>query len=108
MLRGGIFLHYHDNTKAINLFAYTFRLDKEYFAVLQHGPEMVVSNTYEIKNVIDKAGSGDCFMAGLIYGLTKGNAEDDIINFAAAAAVGKLGEKGDSSKQTIEQVKARM
>ena len=105
---GKSMLQLHKQYPKAESFAYTFRLDKEYFAVLQHGPEMVVSNTYEIRNVIDKAGSGDCFMAGLIYGLTKGNAEDDIINFAAAAAVGKLGEKGDSSKQTIEQVKARM
>ena len=69
---------------------------------------MAVSKTYEIKNVTDKAGSGDCFMGGLIYGLTNNAPADEIINFAASAAVGKLSEKGDSTKQTIEQVKARM
>ena len=69
---------------------------------------MAVSKTFEIKNVVDKAGSGDCFMGGLIYGFTNKNSTDEIINFAASAAVGKLSEKGDSTKQTIEQVKARM
>jgi 2-dehydro-3-deoxygluconokinase len=89
-------------------FAYTFRLDKEYFGVLQHGPKMAVSKTFEIKNVVDKAGSGDCFMGGLIYGLNNDHTADEIINFAASAAVGKLAEEGDSTKQTIEQVKERM
>jgi 2-dehydro-3-deoxygluconokinase len=69
---------------------------------------MAVSKTFEIKNVADKAGSGDCFMGGLIYGLSNNNFADEIINFAAAAAVGKLSEKGDSTKQTIEQVKEIM
>jgi len=105
---GKSMLQLHKQYPLAEAFAYTFRLDKEYFAVLQHGGEMVVSKSFEIKNVIDKAGSGDCFMAGLIYGLTKDNAKEDVVNFAASAAVGKLGEKGDSSKQTIEQVKARM
>lgn len=105
---GKSMLQLHKQYPKAETFAYTFRLEKHYFAVLQHGPKMVVSKTYEIKNVIDKAGSGDCFMGGLIYGLTEDHSADETINFAASAAVGKLGEKGDSSKQTIEQVKARM
>jgi 2-dehydro-3-deoxygluconokinase len=105
---GKSMLQLHKQFPKAEAFAYTFRLEKEYFGVLQHGPKMAVSKTYEIKNVIDKAGSGDCFMGGLIYGLINDHSTDDTINFAAAAAVGKLSEKGDSSKQTIEQVKARM
>ena len=69
---------------------------------------MSVSKTFPISNVVDKAGSGDCFMGGLIYGLINDHSPDATINFASSAAVGKLGEKGDSSKQTIEQVKARI
>ncbi|HEU4859464.1 MAG TPA: sugar kinase [Chitinophagaceae bacterium] len=105
---GKSMLQLHRQYPKAEAFAYTFRLDKEYFGVLQHGPEMAVSKTLEIKNVVDKAGSGDCFMGGLIYGLTNNHKADDIINFAASAAVGKLGEEGDSTKQTIEQVKQRM
>jgi len=105
---GKSMLQLHKQYPKAETFAYTFRLDKEYFGVLQHGPNMAVSKTFEIKNVVDKAGSGDCFMGGLIYGLTNDHLPDEIINFAAAAAVGKLSEKGDSTKQTLEQVKARM
>ena len=47
-------------------------------------------------------------MGGLIYGLINKHDIQDIINFAAAAAVGKLQEKGDTTKQTIEQVKTRL
>ena len=105
---GKSMLQLHKAFSRAQTFAYTFRLDKEYFGVLQHGSKMAVSKTFEIKKVVDKAGSGDCFMGGLIYGLTNDHSADEIINFAAAAAVGKLSEKGDSTKQTIEQVKARM
>ena len=58
--------------------------------------------------VVDKVGSGDCFMAGLIYGMYHQNKPVEIINYAAAAAVGKLQEVGDATRQTIEQVKARL
>jgi 2-dehydro-3-deoxygluconokinase len=105
---GKSMLQLHKQYQRAEAFAYTFRLDKEYFAVLQQGPKMTVSKTFEIKNVVDKAGSGDCFMGGLIYGFINDNSEDDIINFAASAAAGKLGERGDSTKQTIEQIKKRI
>ena len=105
---GKSMLQLHKQYPKAETFAYTFRLEKEYFAILQHGPKMAISKTFEIRNVIDKAGSGDCFMGGLIYGLSNGHLPDEIINFAASAAVGKLAEKGDSTKQTIEQVKARV
>jgi 2-dehydro-3-deoxygluconokinase len=105
---GKSMLQLHKQFPKAEAFAYTFRLDKEYFGVLQHGPKMAVSKTFEIKNVVDKAGSGDCFMGGLIYGLSNDSPPDEIIDFAAAAAVGKLSEKGDSTRQTIEQVKKIM
>lgn len=105
---GKSMLQLHSQYPKAEAFAYTFRLEKEYFAVLQHGAKMAVSKTFEIRNVADKAGSGDCFMGGLIYGLTNDHTPDETINFAASAAVGKLAEEGDSTKQTIEQVKELM
>jgi 2-dehydro-3-deoxygluconokinase len=86
-------------------FAYTFRLDHEYFSILQHGGDRTVSNVYSIDEVKDKVGTGDCFMAGLIYGLYNQQPLKEIIDFASAAAVGKLYETGDSTNQHIEDVK---
>ena len=98
----------HQHFPKATCFAYTFRLDKNYWGVLQHGPEMSVSKHFRIDSVIDKVGSGDCFMAGLIYGLYHGHSTKDIINYAAAAAFGKLQELGDATRQTVAQVKARI
>ena len=81
---------------------------KKIIGVLQHGHEMAVSKHFKIDTVVDKVGSGDCFMAGLIYGLYYGQKPKDIINYAAAAAFGKLREFGDATRQTVDQVKARI
>lgn len=85
--------------------AFTLRLGDKYLAALGHHGAGYLSSTYGIHTVVDKVGSGDCFMAGLIYGLSTGMEPQDIINFAAGAAVGKLGEEGDATKQTVEDVK---
>lgn len=88
-------------------FAYTFRLEKDYWAYYNDGQSVATSQVYNIEQIVDKVGSGDCFMGGLIYGITHHNPAAEIVNFAASAAVGKLSEIGDASQQTIEQVKAR-
>lgn len=89
---------------SINTMAYTFRLTDNYFAILQSGKQNTVSKTYNLHTVIDKAGSGDCFMGGLIYGLLHQHQPKQIINYAAAAAVGKMNEKGDTTSQTTHDV----
>ncbi len=82
-------------------FAYTFRLQSDYWAVLQHGGESVVSRRFALGEVTDGVGSGDCFMAGLIYGLYNQHPVQEIIDFAATAAVGKLQEEGDATDQNL-------
>lgn len=89
--------------------ANTFRFDKgangiRYYAALYSGNELYTSPEFECDQIIDKVGSGDCFMAGLIYGLYHQYQPQDIINFAAAAAFGKLQEMGDTTNQTTNQV----
>lgn len=101
---GKSMLAIHHAYPKVMTMAYTFRLDEMYFAVLQHGPSMAVSKEFPLLNIVDKVGSGDCFMGGLIYGLYNQHAPQAIIDFAAAAAVGKMGEKGDATNQTIESV----
>ncbi|WP_153800731.1 sugar kinase [Foetidibacter luteolus] len=91
-----------------SLVANTFRFDAgegiHYFAALNNAGEQFVSPEFNSPKVLDKAGSGDCFMAGLLYGLYHNNALQDIVNFAAAATFGKLHEKGDTSSQTVQDV----
>lgn len=89
----------------VNTVAYTFRLEENYFGVLQKSNGMKISKTFPLENVVDKVGSGDCFMAGLIYGLHNQHLPQETIDFAAAAAVGKMMEKGDATHQTIQSVK---
>jgi 2-dehydro-3-deoxygluconokinase len=43
-------------------------------------------------------------MAGLLYGLYNEHQPQDIIDFAAAAAIGKLNEYGDATQQKLENV----
>jgi len=86
--------------------AFTFRLHNSYFAVLQQGKEMAVSKEFSLSNIVSKIGSGDCFMAGLIYGLHNKQQPKDIVDFAAAAAAGKMKEAGDATNQTVEQIKS--
>ncbi len=87
--------------------AFTFRLQKKYMAVIQHHQIMAVSKQFNIDTVVDKVGSGDCFMAGLIYGVHNNHNPQNSIDFAAAAAVGKLQEAGDATQQTIQEINNR-
>jgi len=89
--------------------ANTFRFDYqqegiEYYTTIFAENHLYISPHFKIAKVVDKVGSGDCFMAGLLYGLYKSHSPQDIINFAAAAAIGKLNEYGDATSQSVEDV----
>jgi 2-dehydro-3-deoxygluconokinase len=94
-------LQLHRQYKQATSFAYTFRLENNYWAVLQHGKEKAVSKQFTIGEVLDGVGSGDCFMAGLIYGLHNQHSAQETIDLAATAAVGKLLEQGDATNQNL-------
>ncbi|MFN2440206.1 MAG: PfkB family carbohydrate kinase, partial [Chitinophagaceae bacterium] len=95
----------HISYPKVSSIAYTFRLEKSYFGLLQHGPERAISKEFLLENIIDQVGSGDCFMGGLIYGLYNQHQPKEIIDFAAAAAVSKLYIKGDATTATVEEIK---
>lgn len=88
--------------------AYTFRLTEKYWACLHLATGFYQSKQYKVSETVDKAGSGDCFMAGLIYGHMHRMQPQEMIEFAAAAAVGKLLERGDATQQTVEMIKEKM
>lgn len=89
--------------------ANTFRFDKDqnsihYYATLYHGKKLAVSNEIHAEGIKDKIGSGDCFMGGLIYGFYNRMSPDEIVNFSAAAAVGKMYETSDATDQAVESI----
>jgi 2-dehydro-3-deoxygluconokinase len=90
--------------------ANTFRFDHEggikYYSTLYEDDNMQVSAEYTANNVVDRVGSGDCFMAGLIYGYYNQLSMANCLNFATAAAFEKLFIKGDATSLTAEQVKS--
>ena len=87
--------------------ANTFRFRNDegltYYATL-YKSDLAESKQFATEKVIDQVGSGDCFMAGLIYGIKQDYKPEMIINYAAAAAFGKLFEKGDSTVRSAESV----
>ena len=92
----------------LNTIAYTFRLTENYFGVLSNKNNFYTSPIYNSREVKNIVGTGDCFMAGILYGIQHKNTPEELINFAAAAAVGKLYELGDATEQSTEQIKNRM
>jgi 2-dehydro-3-deoxygluconokinase len=90
--------------------ANTFRFDGDennilYYTHLFNQGKHYQSADFSCKGVVDRSGSGDCFMAGLIYGLYNQNPSQEILDYATAAAFGKLQEYGDSTVQDIISVK---
>jgi 2-dehydro-3-deoxygluconokinase len=93
--------------------ACTFRFEEgeggiKYYGSLYSAHHWADSSVYFSEKVIDKVGTGDCFMAGLIYGLYKHLKESEIIQFAAAAGFGKFFEVGDATQQDINSIRKRI
>jgi len=89
--------------------ANTFRFDHNgilYYTTLYTNQQLFVSSVYTTNSVIDKVGSGDCYMAGLIYGFYNQQAPQDIVDFATAAAFQKLFIKGDATNKSVDDIKA--
>lgn len=90
--------------------ANTFRFDSDannllYYTSLNTISQQFHSPEFKTSGVVDRSGSGDCFMAGLIYGLYNKHTPQELLNYATAAAFGKLQEQGDATDQDILKVK---
>lgn len=88
--------------------AHTFRFDHEgainYYATLFRDGGLHVSREFNAATVTDKVGSGDCFMAGLIYGNCTGSTPQQTIDFCASAAFSKLFITGDATTATVADI----
>ncbi len=97
------------NFKKCKQVANTFRFDDRegvhYYSTLYTDQQLYLSKEYYSDAIVDKAGSGDCFMAGLIYSDYHKSSPQETIEFAAAAAFKKLLIAGDATTSSVEEIK---
>lgn len=75
-----------------------------YYTALYAGGKLYHSKEYLADRIVDKVGSGDCFMGGLIYGQYSGMGYQETLEFATAAAFQKLFISNDATNQRVEEI----
>ncbi|SER94082.1 sugar kinase [Pedobacter rhizosphaerae] len=92
--------------------ANTFRFDHgkgiRYYTAIYTEDQLTVSEEYVSEEILDKVGSGDCFMAGLIYGFYNHFPVKQTLNFATAAAYDKLYIASDATTSTVADIEKRI
>lgn len=89
--------------------ANTFRFDHgasgiQYYTTLYTQDELFISKEFVAEQIAGKVGSGDCFMAGLIYGFYKELQPQEIVDFATSAAFAKLFTESDFNTTTLAEI----
>jgi 2-dehydro-3-deoxygluconokinase len=96
------------NFPACEAVANTFRFDKgegiQYYTTLFTTNNLYISQEYNAEKITNKVGSGDCYMAGLIYGFYHGHSPQETVEFATAAAYYKLFITSDSTDMSAAQI----
>jgi len=75
-------------------------------AVLNNGSEILFSNKYDIRDIVDRVGTGDTFAAGLIYGINNLGSDRDALEFAVAASCLMHSIPGDLPLISIKEVES--
>jgi 2-dehydro-3-deoxygluconokinase len=75
-------------------------------AVLRDRSAFFRSRSYEITHIVDRLGGGDAFAAGLIYGLTAYENQQEALEFAVAASCLKHTIPGDFSRVGVDEIEA--
>ncbi|MGZ3764516.1 MAG: PfkB family carbohydrate kinase [Mucilaginibacter sp.] len=92
--------------------ANTFRFDGkgeiDYYATLYTGEQFYISNEFNASHIINKVGSGDCFMAGLIYGFYNDFDPQKTLEFAATAAFEKLFIESDVTNVSANEILTKL
>ena len=73
-------------------------------AVLNNRDEFLVSRKYDIRNIVDRVGTGDSFAAGLVYGLHALKSDREALEFAVAASCLKHSIPGDLPLLSLAEV----
>jgi len=80
-----------------------------YQGLIFDGQRLFTSKKYDLPDMLDRIGGGDAFMAGLVFGLQKSDADlQEVIEFATAAAAYKHYISGDFNLCTESEVRALM
>ena len=99
----------YPNCKAV---ANTFRFDGthniSYYAALYTGGKFYASGEFCATKIINKVGSGDCFMAGLIYGFYNNFDPKQTLEFATVAAFEKLFIESDTTNIPAAEILAKL
>jgi 2-dehydro-3-deoxygluconokinase len=95
---------------AMELLAMSFRETRDagsqlYSGVLIGGELLHFSAVHEFGNIVERIGSGDAFMAGLIHALVEGYPHPEAIEFAVAAGALKHSIPGEYAILTKEEIK---
>lgn len=75
-------------------------------AQLWDGRTLYVSREYDLTHIVDRVGTGDAYMAGLIYGWLEGKNDQQTLEFAIAACALKHSIPGDANLVTVAEVEA--
>jgi len=75
-------------------------------ACLHDGQHFLTSRRYDITHIVDRVGAGDCFAAGLIYGMLNELASQETLDFAVAASCLKHSIPGDFGRVSVAEVNA--
>ncbi|MGJ1391348.1 PfkB family carbohydrate kinase [Sphingobacterium spiritivorum] len=95
----------YPNCKAVaNTFRFDYGQGIRYYTTLFTQGELTVSREYISTQILDKVGSGDCFMAGLIYGFYHQLPAKETLAFATAAAYDKLFIPSDATTSSVADV----
>ncbi len=73
--------------------------------VLVDADRVHLSTSYELNQVVDRIGSGDSFMAGIIYGLLNNKDGQETIDVATALAAMKHSVRGDINCTSATEIK---
>ncbi|TWI95567.1 2-dehydro-3-deoxygluconokinase [Mucilaginibacter frigoritolerans] len=87
-----------------NTFRFTGQNKLTYYTTLYAANQFYLSTEHEADEIVDPIGSGDCFMAGLIYGFYRGLPPAELLAFATTAAFSHLFTQGDANGKTVEQI----
>lgn len=103
-----IITQYPKVTSVANTFRFDYGKGVRYYTTLYTAGKLHVSQEYLAEEIIDKVGSGDCFMAGLIYGFYQKHEPKAILEFATAAAFSKLFIPSDATTVKLNEIWSRV